>query len=470
MATVLEELFIAIKTTGTNTARKSIKGMGKAIKAVVGDIKIFKANLAAIAVSGAFRSIGNQIRNVTTEFKELVQSSIDLAAQQQDAEIGLTAAMKTAGDFSKEAIDDLKNFAGAMQDISTHGDELVLNQLAIAKAFGASNEQAKEIVEASIELAAATKVDLNSAVRQVSKTLGGFAGELSETQAGIKALTSEELKAGKAAKILLASYGGQAQKGLKSFTAQSAQLANIWGDMKENIGGPLLDVILPAIKELKTDLKAMAPSFTRFGQALAKTFTVVKRIFEAFGGNDLLKSGIEKFGQFILDMALLVEDLFFYMKGERSFIGTQLDAKGFDSIFEGLSVKLGEKLGPAIISALVGIGNFLIGVFKGLGSVIFEELKTFIPFLGKLLFDTIIGDPVKTVAGAFIPDFSGAAASIGDFFSGGPDSKPVTNTNNNQKSTIINQTNHISTTEAIKILKQEIEMAAQEVQPANGTF
>jgi len=75
--------------------------------------------------------------------------SIQLASEQEDAVNRLTTALITAGDFSSEALKDFEAFASGLQKISRFGDEAILNQLALAKSFGATNSQAKDIVSAS---------------------------------------------------------------------------------------------------------------------------------------------------------------------------------------------------------------------------------------------------------------------------------------------------------------------------------
>ena len=465
MATALEELFIEIKTKGTKAVKTSLQGMRKVIKSLVGDIKVFKANLAAIAVTGLFKSAISGVRVLSREFKELIGSSIELAATQEAAELSLVTAMKTAGDFSKEAIKDLIDFSSAMQDISVNGDEAVLSQLALAKAYGATNEQAKLIVEASIEMAAATGKSLQTAVEQTAKTLGGFGGELSEINPLIKELTVEQLKAGDAAKILLKQYGGSAAKNIKSFTGQTIQLGNVWGDMKELIGAPLLEVILPAIKSLRSELKGMAPEFSRFGQQLASAFGVVNRIIAAFGGSGaILKTGLDAFGTFVLDMALLIEDLFFFIRGEESALGAILGTTGggFGALFEGLSVKIGEAIGPALVSALTFIGDLLLNIGDGLVSSITEGLRKFFvedfKAMAKLAFaelPSLAFNPIGAIAG-----------SVASSVFGGGDSNNVSNTNNNQKSTVINQDIKITTSETVNDLKRELDSAAQEVKMA----
>ncbi len=229
----------------TTKAIKSITGFGKkATKSIDGirdAVFSLKGAIAAVSAALAGRAIINGIKKVT-----------EAASRQEDAVNSLNSALKSTGEFSEAASQDLQDYASAMQKATKFGDELIIEQLALAKAFGATNEQAKDVTTASIELAAATGKSLEEATRQVSKTLGGFAGELGEVNPLIKALTAEQLKAGEAAKILIEQYGGTATRQLNTFSGSTAQLTNTFGDLLEEVGFLITQnpIIVEGIKDL----------------------------------------------------------------------------------------------------------------------------------------------------------------------------------------------------------------------------
>lgn len=268
----------------TSKATKNIESFTKdSTKALQGVEKGFKALKvvagAAVAVF-AGRTLINGISKVT-----------DAASMQEDAVNALNTALKTSGEFSQAASLDMQRFASEIQDTTTYGDELVLSQLSLAKAFGATNEQAKQVVEAATELAAATGKSLDEATRQVSKTLGGFAGELGEVNPAIKALTQEQLKAGEAAKILIEQYGGTAASKLQNFSGIVTSMSNRFGDFLEEIGflitkNPEVIKAVDAMKELFDELiKSVSDNqqaFSDFVSLLAGGFTqVVQWLTEA---------------------------------------------------------------------------------------------------------------------------------------------------------------------------------------------
>ena len=165
-----------------------------------------------------------------------ISAVTEAASIQEDAINSLNTALQLSGEFSEEASQDMQDFATSIQQATKFGDEAILQQLSLAKAFGASNEQAKLITESAVELAAATGKSLDEATRQVSKTLGGFAGELGEVNPAIKALTQEQLRNGAAAELLLKQYGGSAAAQVNTFSGALQQTSNTFGDLQEELG------------------------------------------------------------------------------------------------------------------------------------------------------------------------------------------------------------------------------------------
>jgi len=206
--------------------KKSSKGAASAWNVFKG---VLSANVVVAALNGAFNA-------AKQFFNFMVGGAVDAAIVQQNALNDLATQMQITGSFTNEAFQDMQNFASEMQRTSTVGDEASLKMLSFAKAMGASNDQAKLLTQAAIELSAATGKSTDESIRQVSKTLGGFAGELGEVNPKIKELTAEQLKNGAAAQILIDQYGGSAAGKLNTYEGALTQMKNTFGDMQERIG------------------------------------------------------------------------------------------------------------------------------------------------------------------------------------------------------------------------------------------
>jgi hypothetical protein len=153
--------------------------------------------------------------------------------------------------------------------------------LAIAKTFGATNDQAKLVVRTATDLATALGTSLDSAVEQLSGTLNGSIGRLGKVVPELKSLTEEQLRAGEGLRILSERFNGFAQRDAASFGGATAKLKNAVGDLGEEFGFLitknddvkfLLGVITSGIESLSSAVKSAAPAFSATTNAIATLF------------------------------------------------------------------------------------------------------------------------------------------------------------------------------------------------------
>lgn len=218
---------------------------------VVGGIKgaissVFSFQAAIVAAAGAF--VVNKIIKAANEQEKAIQS--------------VAVAMQRTGEYSRDALSDVEGFAGALERLTGVADDQVLKMFSVAKSFGATNDKAKDLTQAAIELSAATGKGTDEAISQLSKTLGGFAGELGEVNPKIRALTAEQLKAGEAAKIILQQYGGTAAGLIDNFAGSTQKVANSFDNVLESIGNII--VKNPVMNELMKDLSRGLEKLARF--------------------------------------------------------------------------------------------------------------------------------------------------------------------------------------------------------------
>tara|TARA_A100001015_G_C15043364_1_gene741497 strand:- start:2846 stop:4633 length:1788 start_codon:yes stop_codon:yes gene_type:complete len=201
------------------------------------------------AIAKSFAAIGAVIATAMGGKKFIEAAALQDAAVQK-----LNASLRNMGVFSQETSQSLQNFASSLQAQSVIGDEVVLDQLAFAQAMGASVEQSKQILSAAADMSSALGIDLNSAVRNISKTLGGYAGELGEVIPELKGLSAEQLKAGQGIDLLAGKFQGFATAETKTFTGAMTQLQKTLGDAAEKIGEAVVKspVLIKAINLIST--------------------------------------------------------------------------------------------------------------------------------------------------------------------------------------------------------------------------
>lgn len=206
--------------------------------------------------------------------------TIAAAQAQEDAINNLNNALKTSGDFTVAASESFQQFASDLQSVTRFGDELILNQIALAKSFGATNEQAKQIVSAATDLSAAFGIDIESATRNVAKTLGGLAGELGETIPQLKELGVEGLRAGKGIEFIAQRFSGAAQRDVNTYSGAVDQLSNAFGDVSESIGRIITKnpQLIQAIKSVTVILGEATKGIDDF----AKNFNLFNKATETF--------------------------------------------------------------------------------------------------------------------------------------------------------------------------------------------
>lgn len=274
---------VVVRDDGSVTVKRFADNTDRAMKRV-GDAGVRGSRRLSnafrrmnIATKGARGSFGNLFR-VATSLKTLFFGglaaafvikgfkSLTSAASIQEAALSkLNAQLITSGEFSEAVSKDLQDFASNLQKITLFGDETTLSMLALAQSFGFSAEQSKVAVEAAANLSVAAGIELTEAVRRVGRSISGSTADVSKFAIGIKNLTKEELRAGKAADVLLKSLGGAAAAQVRTFTGRVTQLGNAAGDLRETFG----DAIIKS-NEFRDAIGEMTLGFTAAQTALAK--------------------------------------------------------------------------------------------------------------------------------------------------------------------------------------------------------
>lgn len=193
---------------------------------------------SAESLKSSFQGVGTAIAAIGAAFAGAfaVRKVVEAAQVQEDAVNSLNASLAAAGRFSKESSQDFQNFAAEIQKVTTIGDEAVLSQLALASNFARTNDEAKALTKAAIDLAAATGRNAEEALKQLGKTLSGTAGELAESVPAVRNLTKAQLEAGDAISLVGERFAGVASAQTNTFSGRILQLGNVFGDLLEEVG------------------------------------------------------------------------------------------------------------------------------------------------------------------------------------------------------------------------------------------
>jgi hypothetical protein len=219
----------------------------------------FSQNVTAI--STGFLAIKAAADVAFSAISGTLGKAIDEAIEGQNELNALAISMRSVGDFTEKAVQDVDNFSKALQAVTTFSAGAIVSAATLAKNYGLTNSEAKLATRAAIEFSAATGKDLNSAITAVGKTFAGFIDrDLGRMIPALKALTDEQLRSGRAADILLERFGGSALAQTATFSGSISQLRNNFNDLFDEFGQGIIKTpeLIGAIRGLGAQFGILA--------------------------------------------------------------------------------------------------------------------------------------------------------------------------------------------------------------------
>jgi len=241
---------ILAKTKGFKDSEKQVKGLNGALGGLA---------QKALAVGGAYFG--------ARALLDGVNASIQAFSQQEVAEKKLEQAL---GRTSQALLDQ----ATALQNVTTFGDDAIIAQQGFLASIGMTEEQIKDILPVAADLAAATGMTLESAVRNTAKTFSGLAGELGELVPQLRDLSPEAMKAGEAVTVMADLFKGQAIVQSQSLEGMTIRVQNAMGDMAQEIGR----FLAPAVRGLADEFLRMSGNSTEVEDILHDLVSVQQQI------------------------------------------------------------------------------------------------------------------------------------------------------------------------------------------------
>jgi len=197
----------------------------------------FKGSFSELAKGVTIGNLVSQgIQAGLGAIRDFVSGSIREFQEEEAAINQLNQALRSTGTFSQGTAADLQAYASEIQRTTKFGDELVLQQLAVAKSLGATTSQSKELVSAAADLSATFGGSLEDNVRKLGITLSGETGRLGQLIPELKGFTKEQLQAGAGIDAVAKKLGGAAANELNTNLGKTQQLANAYGDLQGKFG------------------------------------------------------------------------------------------------------------------------------------------------------------------------------------------------------------------------------------------
>lgn len=214
----------------------------------------------------SFFNLNNAIKfsAITAGFfavKNILTKLTDAAVIQEKAIKNLNIAMALTGQYSDTASKEMQIFAKSLQDASMFTDEVILGQIAIAKAFGQTNDQAKQTVKAAIDLSSAMGISLDSAVKNLSKSFSGQLGELGELIPETKNLSKEALRSGEAVSLVGKKFNDFAKNQMGDFEGATNRAGKSFSELIQAFGMMITqnETVIGFFNGLADALNALVP-------------------------------------------------------------------------------------------------------------------------------------------------------------------------------------------------------------------
>lgn len=218
-------------------------------------------------VSKKMMSIGKTLAmSITAPLVGFGALSVKAFDNQIKVQKQLEVALEANGRQVKALMQDYTSFAKGIQATTTIGDEAVLGMLKMAESMGLTGESAKTAVKEAIGMQEAFGVNAESAMRYTSALASGDATMLKRYIPSLRGIKDEAEMTAKAHEILAKTYK-QAEEGALHGLGPLHQIKNSFGDLMEEVGAVVLDLLKPFVawlKDMVASFSTLTPESKRF--------------------------------------------------------------------------------------------------------------------------------------------------------------------------------------------------------------
>jgi hypothetical protein len=214
----------------------------------------------AIAVKG-FDLLTSAVGSAIGSLKE----SIELSAIQEKAVNNLNASLARAGNLFEGVSEELQNYASSLQQASTFGDEVILDNIALLQSLtNLDKDGLKVATQSALDLAAAQGIDLESATRLVARATQGNTDILRRYGVEVQKGSSNAETFANALTQINAQFGGAAQSQLNTYAGVTQAVSNAIGDFQEQVGDLATQntLVLAGIRTFKEVVEDLTQEFS----------------------------------------------------------------------------------------------------------------------------------------------------------------------------------------------------------------
>lgn len=234
--------------------------------------------------------LGATVAVVAKQLFDFGAEAFKAFAEAEQATNKLNQALVQQGMYTTELSKQYRDLAGELQKKTTFSDEEIMGAQATMTAYLGQTKITKELLTATMDLAAAKKMDLASAAEMVAKSIGTGTNALARQGVVLGEHLTKTEKLAAVTATLNSRFGGQAETAA-SGTGALKTMSNVVGELMEKIGGALAPLVVSLAQKI-IQLSAAVEDATWLWQglhavvyAVGATFSVVELIVKTVVGS-----------------------------------------------------------------------------------------------------------------------------------------------------------------------------------------
>lgn len=263
-------------TTGVNALTVALAGTAGAAGAATSALgPLLVIILPIVATIAGFILLAKAVGFLSDQYGEAVGAAAEYEVQVRR----LAVALSNAGENTIEARRELLEYAEALTLASVATEEQIIGAQAMAISLGASVQTANDLALAATNLAAATGVELETAIRQLGRTLGGLGGELGEAIFQVKDLTAEQLRQGGAVDLVNRLFADFGVKMSTTYAGAVNNVASTFKKLRQEVGAAGREIAKVFLQEVITPFIADMAEAAEAGKALQNVILSIGLVF-----------------------------------------------------------------------------------------------------------------------------------------------------------------------------------------------
>lgn len=378
------------------------------------------------AIASGFQMVADVVERVVSGCVEIGSTLIEAAATVRAENAQFEQTFAGVEDAATAAIDAVAESSGIL---ATRLQPVASQIYAFAKASGADSSEALELMSDALQAAADSAAFYDTSLEDASESLRSFLKGNFANDAALGVSATETTRNAKAMELFGEKYNdlseiqkqktllkmvtdaqalsgamGQAARESESWENVTGNLSEAWQQMLAEVGTPLLDAVVPAIKTLGDELSNMdASTITEIVQSVADAITeIVPKIPDIINGVMSFIDATAAIGSFLMEVGKIVNSLDIFSTIVCALI---IDVKNF-------------------VEEAGGVGEALKAIAEGFYNSFKENLTNVVSIFSEIISsaktwgaDMLQGfiDGIKSKIGALISSIKSIASTIASY-------------------------------------------------------